>query len=68
MRVLRVAVPDRIIPHGPPDLLHAKYGLDADGIFQRVKKFLDECRSQKLDSTSYSSRPDSLKVVKKPRL
>ena len=37
--VLRVAVPDRIIPHGAPNLLHAKYGLDVDGIVERIAKF-----------------------------
>jgi len=35
-------VPDRIIPHGAPDLLHAKYGLDVDGIVNRIKAFADE--------------------------
>jgi 1-deoxy-D-xylulose-5-phosphate synthase len=37
--VLRVAVPDRIIPHGAPNLLHAKFGLDVDGIVQRIESF-----------------------------
>ena len=37
--VLRIAVPDRIIPHGAPNLLHAKYGLDADGIVEKIKGF-----------------------------
>jgi 1-deoxy-D-xylulose-5-phosphate synthase len=40
--VLRIAVPDRIIPHGGPDLLHAKYGLDVDGIFEKIKNFAHE--------------------------
>jgi 1-deoxy-D-xylulose-5-phosphate synthase len=40
--ILRVAVPDRIIPHGAPNLLHAKYGLDADGIVERIRKFANE--------------------------
>ncbi|MBI4455362.1 MAG: 1-deoxy-D-xylulose-5-phosphate synthase [Acidobacteria bacterium] len=66
IKVLRIAVPDRVIPHGPPDLLYAKYGLDADGICQRVKTFLDECRDQKLDSMKYLSKGDLLKIVKKP--
>ncbi len=35
-------MPDRIIPHGAPNLLHAKYGLDADGITERIKKFANE--------------------------
>jgi deoxyxylulose-5-phosphate synthase len=66
VRVLRIAVPDRIIPHGPPNLLAAKYGLDADGIYQRVKTFLDECKDRKTDSTTYLLRADLLKIVKKP--
>ena len=40
--VLRIAVPDRIIPHGAPNLLHAKYGLDVDGIVQRIESFAHE--------------------------
>src|SRR5713226_7073446 len=40
--ILRIAVPDRIIPHGAPNLLHAKYGLDVDGIVERVKNFANE--------------------------
>ena len=32
-------MPDRIIPHGAPNLLHAKYGLDVDGIVTRIKSF-----------------------------
>ncbi len=40
--VLRIAVPDRIIPHGAPNLLHAKYGLDVDGIVEKIKKFAHE--------------------------
>ena len=41
-RVLRIGVPDQIIPHGSPGLLHAKYGLDSDGIYQRVRAFTAE--------------------------
>ncbi|MGH9413824.1 MAG: 1-deoxy-D-xylulose-5-phosphate synthase [Terriglobales bacterium] len=37
--LLRIGVPDQIIPHGSPALLHAKYGLDADGICQRIRAF-----------------------------
>jgi 1-deoxy-D-xylulose-5-phosphate synthase len=40
--ILRIAVPDRIIPHGAPNLLHAKYGLDVDGIVQRIKNFANQ--------------------------
>jgi 1-deoxy-D-xylulose-5-phosphate synthase len=42
VNVLRIAVPDRIIPHGAPNLLHAKYGLDVDGIVTRIKSFADD--------------------------
>ena len=40
--LLRIAVPDRIIPHGAPSLLHAKYGLDADGIVERIQSFVGQ--------------------------
>ncbi len=38
VRVVRMGVPDRIITHGDPKLLLAKYGLDSDGIYTRVKE------------------------------
>jgi 1-deoxy-D-xylulose-5-phosphate synthase len=41
--ILRIAVPDRIIPHGAPNLLHAKYGLDVDGIVEKIRNFAHEC-------------------------
>ena len=41
--ILRIALPDRVIPHGSPNLLHAKYGLDTDGIVDRIKAYADEC-------------------------
>ncbi len=37
--LLRIGVPDRIIPHGSPALLHAKFGLDCDGICQSIRDF-----------------------------
>jgi 1-deoxy-D-xylulose-5-phosphate synthase len=39
--ILRIAVPDRIIPHGAPNLLHAKYGLDVDGIVDRIRSYTE---------------------------
>jgi 1-deoxy-D-xylulose-5-phosphate synthase len=48
VRVVRMGVPDRIITHGDPKLLLAKYGLDADGIYTRVREaweVLEERRS-----------------------
>jgi 1-deoxy-D-xylulose-5-phosphate synthase len=38
VRVARMGVPDRVVTHGEAKLLLAKYGLDADGIFTRVKE------------------------------
>src|SRR5438105_4033022 len=35
VRVVRMGIPDRIVTHGDPKLLLAKYGLDADGIYTR---------------------------------
>jgi len=47
--VVRMGIPDRIVTHGDPKLLLAKYGLDADGIYSRVKEaveVLDDRRAQ----------------------
>ena len=41
IKVVRMGVPDRIVTHGDPKLLMAEYGLDADGIYSRVKETLD---------------------------
>ena len=41
VRVVRMGVPDRIVTHGDPKLLLAKYGLDADGIYTRVKEAVE---------------------------
>jgi len=38
VRVIRMGVPDRLVTHGDPKLLLAKYGLDGDGIYTRVKQ------------------------------
>src|SRR5919108_807516 len=47
--VVRMGIPDRLITHGDAKLLLAKYGLDADGIYSRVKEsieVLDERRAK----------------------
>ncbi len=44
--ILRIAVPDRIVPHGAPSLLHAKYGIDVDGIVERIKNYAEEYPAQ----------------------
>jgi 1-deoxy-D-xylulose-5-phosphate synthase len=36
-RIVRLGLPDVLIPHGSQSLLHAKYGIDADAIYNRVK-------------------------------
>lgn len=41
VKVVRMGVPDRIITHGDPKLLLAKYGLDADGIYQKVSETIE---------------------------
>ena len=41
VKVVRLGVPDRIITHGDPKLLLAKYGLDADGIYNKVKETIE---------------------------
>ena len=41
VRVVRMGIPDRLVTHGDPKLLLAKYGLDADGIYTRVKESID---------------------------
>jgi 1-deoxy-D-xylulose-5-phosphate synthase len=48
VKLVRMGVPDRIITHGDPKLLLAKYGLDADGIYTRARaawEVLEERRS-----------------------
>jgi 1-deoxy-D-xylulose-5-phosphate synthase len=41
VRVVRMGVPDRIVTHGDAKLLLAKYGLDSDGIYTRVRESLE---------------------------
>jgi 1-deoxy-D-xylulose-5-phosphate synthase len=41
VRVVRIGIPDRLVTHGDPKLLLAKYGLDADGIYTRVKESIE---------------------------
>jgi 1-deoxy-D-xylulose-5-phosphate synthase len=50
VKIVRMGVPDRIITHGDAKLLLAKYGLDADGIYQKTKdtvEILEERRVTK---------------------
>src|SRR5258705_4935003 len=41
VKIVRMGVPDRLVTHGDPKLLLAKYGLDADGIYTRVKESVE---------------------------
>jgi len=38
VRVVRMGIPDRLVTHGDPKLLLAKYGLDVDGIYTQIKE------------------------------
>lgn len=54
VRVVRMGIPDRLVTHGDPKLLLAKYGLDADGIYMRVREsleVLDDRRAQPQKAT-----------------
>jgi 1-deoxy-D-xylulose-5-phosphate synthase len=39
-QVIRMGVPDEIVPHGDPKQLLAGYGLDADGIYRRISEHI----------------------------
>jgi 1-deoxy-D-xylulose-5-phosphate synthase len=41
IRLVRMGIPDRLVTHGDPKLLLAKYGLDSDGIYMSVKESID---------------------------
>ncbi|HKS27583.1 MAG TPA: 1-deoxy-D-xylulose-5-phosphate synthase [Pyrinomonadaceae bacterium] len=41
VRVVRMGLPDRLVTHGDAKLLLAKYGLDSDGIYTRVKESIE---------------------------
>lgn len=40
VRVMRFGFPDKLIEHASQSLLMAKYGLDSDGIYSKVKEFI----------------------------
>ena len=60
VKVVRIGIPDKIITHGDAKLLLAKYGLDADGIYTRVKEAAEKLRA----STFNSPRVQSIKAKK----
>jgi 1-deoxy-D-xylulose-5-phosphate synthase len=52
VRLVRMGVPDRVVTHGDPKLLLAKYGLDTDGIYTRVKACVEESNRKGLPFSS----------------
>ena len=46
VRVVRMGIPDTHVTHGDAKLLLAKYGLDTDGIFTRVKACVEQSRRE----------------------
>ncbi len=55
VKIVRMGVPDRIVTHGDPKLLLAKYGLDADGIYQKVKETIEILEERKTNLTRLKS-------------
>jgi 1-deoxy-D-xylulose-5-phosphate synthase len=55
VKVVRIGVPDKIITHGDAGLLLAKYGLDADGIYTKVKETIEAMRSSAFNSPKVQS-------------
>jgi 1-deoxy-D-xylulose-5-phosphate synthase len=56
VRVVRMGVPDRLVTHGDARLLLAKYGLDADGIYTRVKECVEVLEERRAGSSRPSPR------------
>lgn len=50
-KVTRMGVPDRIITHGDPKLLLAKYGLDSDGIYLKAKTLVEGLADRRSEGT-----------------
>jgi 1-deoxy-D-xylulose-5-phosphate synthase len=51
LRLVRMGIPDRLVTHGDAKLLLAKYGLDSDGIYTKVKEsveVMDDRRARRL--------------------
>jgi 1-deoxy-D-xylulose-5-phosphate synthase len=44
VKTLRIGLPDHFIEHGTQMELRHKYGLDADGIYAKVKEFMESTR------------------------
>ena len=46
LKVIRMGVPDIIVTHGDPKGLLAQYGLDANGIYKKVKETVEDIIGQ----------------------
>lgn len=57
VKVVRMGVPDKIVTHGDPRLLLAKYGLDADGIQAKTLESINALGDRKAE-------PKRLRVVR----
>ena len=57
VKVVRMGVPDKIVTHGDPRLLMAKFGLDADGIHAKTLESIKTLGERK-------SEPKRLRVVR----
>lgn len=42
IKVLCLGIPDVFVEHGPQQLLRSKYGIDSDGMFNTVKKIIND--------------------------
>ena len=56
VRLVRMGVPDRIVTHGDPKLLLAKYGLDADGIYTRTREAWEVLEERRAGRKAVDSR------------
>lgn len=58
VKVVRIGVPDEIVAHGDPNGLRAKYGLDAEGIYTKVKETIEVVKGR-------GARKQRLKIIGK---
>ncbi len=48
IKSIRIGLPDSYIEHGAQAVLRKKYGLDADGIYSKVREFMEKLRFKTL--------------------
>lgn len=51
VKLVRMGMPDRIVTHGDAKLLLAKYGLDSDGIYNKVKETIEILEERRAGKT-----------------